>query len=157
MKRVLSACAVALALVAVASPAQAQIGWSVGAGITHPTTDGADNGFHGLVAANFKLTGAPISLRADGMYHTFDGFSMLGVDGDAVYGFAPGPVSPYVLGGLSWARSKADGIDATTDFGWNVGGGINFGLSALKLFAEARYLKIGDGDAMIPITVGIHF
>lgn len=142
---------------ALTTAASAQIKWQVGAGITHPTTDGADNGFHGMGAATFTLPAAPVKIRADGMYHSFDGASIIGVNGDVVYSFAPGPVSPYVLGGLSWARTKPDGFDAESDFGFNLGGGINFGMSALKLFAEARYLKVGDGDALIPITVGIHF
>ena len=154
----LSVFGVGAALALVAAPANAQIKWSVGAGVTHPTTSGADNGFHGLAAAAFTLPAAPIGIRVDGMYHTWSNATTIGVDGDATYSFAPGPISPYVLGGVSWGRSKVDGFaDATTDFGWNAGGGINFGLSALKLFAEARYLKIGDGDALIPITVGIHF
>lgn len=149
---------VGTALALVAAPAHAQIKWSVGAGITHPTTSGADNGFHGLAAAAFSLPAAPIGIRVDGMYHSFTGSSMIGVDGDATYSFAPGPVSPYVLGGVSWGQSKVDGFSgSSSDFGWNAGGGINFGLSALKLFAEARYMKIGQGDGFIPITVGIHF
>jgi opacity protein-like surface antigen len=158
-KRILlSVFGVAAALALVAAPANAQIKWSVGAGISHPTTSGADNGFHGMAAAAFSLPAAPIGIRVDGMYHSWTNSSMIGVDGDATYGFAPGPISPYVLGGLSWGQSKVDGISgSSSDFGWNVGGGINFGLSALKLFAEARYMKIGDGDALIPITVGIHF
>ena len=142
---------------ALTTTANAQIKWQVGLGITHVTASGADDGFHGMGAATFNLPAAPIKLRADAMYHTFDGASILGLDGDAVYSFAPGPVSPYVLGGVSWARTKPDGIDATTDFGLNLGGGINFGLGALKAFAEARYLKVGDGDAIYPITVGLHF
>lgn len=140
-----------------ATTASAQIKWQVGAGISHPTTDGADNGFHGMGAATFSLPAAPVKIRADLLYHSFDGASILGLNGDAVYNFAPGPISPYVLGGISWARTKPDGVDAETDFGYNLGGGINFGLAALKAFAEVRYLKVGDGDAMIPITVGLHF
>lgn len=159
IKRVLQCLATTgLIFAIVAAPATAQVKWSVGMGITHPTTSGADNGFHGLGAAGFSFAGSPVSIRIDGMFHSFSNFSMIGVDGDAVYGFAPGPVSPYILGGASWASSKVDGISGSaTDFGFNVGGGINFGLSALKLFAEARYMKLGDGDALIPITLGIHF
>ena len=144
-------------VLAATTTASAQIKWQVGAGITHLTASGADDGFHGMGAATFSLPAAPIKIRADGMYHTFDGLSMITVSGDAVYGFAPGPISPYVLGGLTWGRSKPDGVDAQTDFGWNLGGGINFGLGALKAFAEARYMKVGDGDGFYPITVGLHF
>ena len=144
-------------LLALTTAAQAQIGWQVGLGISHPTTDGADNGFHGMGAATFGVPAAPFKIRADALYHSFDGASIIGLNGDAVYSFAPGPISPYVLGGASWARAKPDGVDAQSDFGFNLGGGINFGLGPMKAFAEARYLKVGDGDAMIPITVGLHF
>lgn len=144
-----------LALLVGTATASAQIKWQVGLGITHPSE--GDNGFHGMGAATFSLPAAPVKLRADALYHTFDGASIFGLNGDAVYSFAPGPVSPYVLGGLSWARTKPDGVDAQTDFGYNLGGGINFGLAALKAFAEVRYLKVGDGDGIIPITVGLHF
>ena len=142
---------------ALTTAASAQIKWQVGLGITHVTADGADDGFHGMGAATFGVPAAPFKIRADALYHTFDGASIIGLNGDAVYSFAPGPISPYVLGGLSWARTKPDNVDAESDFGFNFGGGINFGLGPMKAFAEARYLKVGDGDAIYPITVGLHF
>jgi hypothetical protein len=169
-KRVLLAMfGVGTALALVATPASAQIGWSVGAGISSPSGDLSDavkTGFHGMGSADFKLTGAPISIRADAMYSTFsskvsggDSFNIFSVSGDAKYGFAPGPVSPYVLGGLSWNNSSSGG-NSSSKIGFNVGGGVNFGMSALKLFAEARYFSVSDNGFKtnwIPITVGIHF
>jgi hypothetical protein len=50
----------------------------------------------------------------------------------------------------------APDVDAETDMGFNIGGGLDFGLAALKLFAEARYFSVGDAD-FLPITVGLRF
>ena len=150
--------AAALGVALLAAPAAAQIGWSIGAGVSMPNADGAENGFHGMGAATFGLGPAPIKIRADVMYHAFDGASTLGVDGDAMWHFMPGPLSPYAIGGLSWGTTSIDGIDESeSDFGWNLGGGLDFGISALSFFAEARYLKLGDGDGIIPVTVGLRF
>lgn len=160
----------ALALALTAAPAAAQIAWSVGAGFSSPNGDLSDavkTGFHGLVAGDLKLTGSPISIRADGMYTTFSSkasggssSNVISVGVDAKYGFAPGPVSPYIVGGPTWGRFSCDGCTAESRLGFNVGAGVNFGLSALKLFAEARYIstsKDGNKANWIPITLGIHF
>ena len=126
-----------------------------------------NTGFHGMAAADLKLTGAPISIRADGMYNIFknkvsggNSLNVLGVSADAKFGFAPGPVSPYILGGPTWSHSSCSGCTAVNSWGFNVGGGVNFGMSALKLFAEARYFsttKNGSSSHWIPITLGIYF
>lgn len=159
----------ALALALTAAPAAAQIAWSVGAGISSPNGDFGDafkTGFHGLVAGDIKLTGAPIGIRVDGMYNTFsskvdgaDAFNVISVNADAKYSFAPGPVSPYILGGPSWDHMSSGG-NSSSKIGFNLGAGVNFGMSALKLFAEARYFSVSDNGVTtkwIPITIGIHF
>ena len=161
--------AVGLGLVLVATPANAQLKFAVGAGLSLPNGDLADffkSGFHGMGAAEFALTGAPISIRADGMFSTFsskvsgaDAFNPMAMSADVKFGFAPGPISPYILGGPSWVHSSNSGM-SSSKFGYNVGGGVNFGMSALKLFAEARYFSISDNGVKtnwIPITLGIHF
>ena len=169
-KRVLLAMfGVGTVLALVAAPANAQVSWSVGAGLSMPNGDlktAFKNGFHGMGAADIHLTGAPISIRADGMYNTFSSktsgapsYNLLGVSADAKYGFAPGPVSPYILGGPTWGHVSYNS-NSSSAFGFNVGGGVNFGMSALKLFAEARYFSVSKNGASthwIPITVGIHF
>ena len=159
-----------LAMALVAAPAKAQVKWSVGAGLSLPQGDlktGVKTGFHGMGAGDFKLTGSPISIRGDFMYNSFSSktsggptTSVMTVSADAKYGFAPGPVSPYILGGPTWSSAKVTGIPSESAFGFNVGGGVNFGLSALKLFAEARYFstsKSGHSSHWIPVTIGIHF
>jgi opacity protein-like surface antigen len=109
-------------------------------------------------AATFTLPALPIAIRADVMYHSFDGASTLGVDGDAKWNIIPGPLSPYAIGGLSWGSTSIEALDESeSDFGWNLGGGLDFGISKLSFFAEARYLKLGDGDGIYPITLGLRF
>ena len=161
--------AVGLGLVFLAAPANAQLKFAVGAGLSLPNGDLADffkSGFHGMAAGEFALTGAPISIRADGMFSTFsskvsgaDAFNPMAMSADVKLGFAPGPISPYILGGPSWVHSSNGGV-SSSKIGFNVGGGVNFGMSALKLFAEARYFTVSDNGVKtnwIPITLGIHF
>jgi opacity protein-like surface antigen len=120
-------------------------------------------------AATFTLPALPVKIRADVGYHSNPSAddavditeNIISVSGDAMFSFAPGPISPYILGGVTWGSASLGGDDApstesSTDFGYNIGGGLNFGLGPLKLFAEARWMSIGDAD-MVPITVGIHF
>jgi opacity protein-like surface antigen len=131
--------------------------------------DASDNGFHGMAAATFTLPAAPIKIRADFGYHTMASSddaldissNLITVSGDAQWTIIPGPLSPYLIGGATWGSSSLGGddapdVDSESDFGFNVGGGLDFGLGPLKLFAEARYFSVGDAD-FLPITVGIHF
>ncbi|HEY3492795.1 MAG TPA: outer membrane beta-barrel protein [Solirubrobacterales bacterium] len=169
----LVAAAVGIALLA--APAAAQIGWSLGAGLTMPQGDfgdGAESGFHGMAGATFSIPAAPIKIRADFGYHMLPAsedlvgdadvsFNMITVSGDAQWTIMPGPLSPYLVGGLTWGSMGVGGddapdVDAETDMGFNIGGGLDFGLAALKLFAEARYFSVGDAD-FLPITVGLRF
>jgi len=151
---VLSSVAVAL----VAAPAAAQIGWSLGGGVSMPSTDGAENGWHALGAATFALPALPIGVRADVMYTAFDGASILGVNADAKWNILPGPLSPYAIGGLSWGSTSIEALDESqSDFGYNFGAGLDFGISKLSFFAEYRWVTLGDGDAISPLTVGLRF
>jgi opacity protein-like surface antigen len=164
--------AAALGVALLAAPAAAQIGWSVGGGITMPQgdlSDGAASGFHGLAAATFSLPAAPIKIRADFAYNTMGSeddaidaaFNLMTVSGDAQWTIMPGPLSPYLIGGVTWGSASCGGDDCASDesesdFGFNLGGGLDFGLGALNLFAEARYFSVGEAD-FLPITLGIKF
>jgi opacity protein-like surface antigen len=167
--------AAALGVALLAAPAAAQIGWSVGAGMTMPQGDfgdAADNGFHGMAAATFTLPASPIKIRADFGYHTMAAsedlvgtadvsWNMMTLSGDAQWTIMPGPLSPYLIGGVTWGSLGVGGddapdVDSESDFGFNLGGGLDFGLGALSLFAEARYFSVGDAD-FLPLTVGIKF
>ena len=161
-----------LAVLLAAAPAAAQIGWSIGAGATLPQGDYGDvvgTGWHAMGAATFSIPASPIKIRADVAYHSNAASddavditeNIIAVSGDAMFSFAPGPISPYLLGGVTWGSASLSGddapdVDSESDFGYNIGGGLNFGLGPLKLFAEARWMSIGDVD-IVPVTLGIHF
>jgi hypothetical protein len=156
-------------LALVATPAHAQIKWSVGAGLSLPSGDlknGVNSGFHGMVAGDLAIPGAPIGIRADGVYNTFNAkasgnssYNIITISLDATYRFVPGPVSPYLVAGPTMASASYNSVNSSS-FGFNLGGGVNFGLGALKLFAETRYIstsKDGVSNHWIPVTIGIHF
>jgi opacity protein-like surface antigen len=47
---------------------------------------------------------------------------------------------------------------STTRFGWNAGGGIQFGIGSAALYAESRYVHVsmpGAGSSYIPIALGL--
>jgi hypothetical protein len=51
-------------------------------------------------------------------------------------------------------------FDAETDFGINGGVGLEFTLTGMSTFLEARYVNVfteGESTAFIPITFGILF
>lgn len=175
MKRKLTVAA-ALVLVSLAgastAQAQARASFFVGGGAVIPMGDFADNygtGWNGMGGVQFSLPGLPFGIRVDGMYsqnnldsETVDGkVKILSGNADAVFAFgAPGaPIKPYVLAGIGMASVKeeigsAEGDE--TEVAFNGGAGINFMLSSLSIFVEARYFNVGDGS-YIPISAGIRF
>lgn len=177
------------AMLAVASlTASAQVAspikFTVFAGAAIPTGDGSDEvktGYTAGVALDYRLPATPLGFRAEGLYASFDAnqsvagfegsFSDLGVNANAVAWFPMGPmstVSPYITGGPSFSRVKAEAKSGSQSFsttenkwGFNVGGGIEFGLGSLGARADVRYKRIsleaGDSYASIPITFGLRF
>lgn len=145
--------------------------------------DVAKMGFHigGFGAARLSET-SPIKIRAELVYNRFgaegfedvgevdvDGnYSILSITGNAIYDLpAEGMVRPYVMGGLGLYRFTAsvdadipgagdvDSSASETEFGFNIGGGLNFQLSGFATFVEIRYHS-ADAD-YIPISFGIRF
>lgn len=161
-----------VALALVGSPAAAQVKWQLGLGPTQPMGDfgdGFNTGFHVMGGANFGLTAKPISFRADAVYNMnkCDGCgditsNLFTVSGDVEYNFPTPSAHPYLLGGLTWGRASLggddapSGLDAETDVGFNVGGGVHFDLGGTKAFIEARYFDVGDSN-FIPLTFGVRF
>jgi hypothetical protein len=50
--------------------------------------------------------------------------------------------------------------EASTEFGWNIGGGLRFGWGFTSLFVESRYMSVGTPDeraTYVPIILGITF
>jgi hypothetical protein len=173
----------AFALMAPIAMAQAQLKFGVGAGATIPSGDlsdaatGLETGYHLLVTAGIQPPLAPVGFRVDGMFNEF-GFKsaaasdikyrIMGLNANAVFSM-PGAVvlSPYAIGGVGMYNSKstADGDEASTDMGVNIGAGIKFGLAGFGAFAEARFHHIFAEEVagttpkirFIPITFGITF
>ena len=184
MKRVISwFAAVAMTVVMSASVAEAQspIRFGIAGGLSMPTSDLGDfveNGFHGQFMLGFGMMALPVKLRADVTYHSMglEGPGVPGVDSDdnlrVISGALNGIVSmagigikPYLTAGVGFYNQKIGDLDAENDFGLNGGVGLEFGLTGISAFLEARYVKIfvGDDDgedfssAIIPITFGIMF
>ena len=71
-------------------------------------------------------------------------------------------VVPYIIGGAGIYNSHRTlflGARASTDPGFNLGGGLRFELSDVTTFVEARYHKVSGaaGIRLLPITLGILF
>jgi opacity protein-like surface antigen len=178
MKRLmLGAAVVGLSLVA-APTAHAQVGVGVSAGLSMPTGDFADtfkSGYsvNGLIG--FAMPLSPIGFRGEVGYNSWDGKSGTLGDGTTASSLSgtanvvlqvPGMIvaKPYVIGGLGYHRMKLDagalGDDTQSKMGWNVGGGVNFGLGTLATMVEARYVTVnteGGSTHYVPITFGIMF
>jgi len=156
----------------IAAPVSAQVGWSIGGGVTLPQGDAGDgfnSGFHGMGAATFTLPASPIRVRADFGYNTMPhkddaldyNMNIWTVSGDAQWSIVPGPLSPYLIGGLTWGNlslggDEAPDLDSEGDLGFNLGAGLDFGLGPLQFFAEARYFML-DGTEILPVTLGLRF
>jgi opacity protein-like surface antigen len=179
MKRVVSLfAAVFMTAVMSASVAEAQspIRFGIAGGLSLPTGEDKDfveTGFHGQVMLGFGMMALPVKLRADLSYHSFGGkenpifdevdYRIISGAVNAIVGMGGIGVKPYFTGGLGMYNFKAelDGEDFTeTDFGLNGGIGLEFSLTGMSTFLEARYIHIFTEDEatqIIPITFGIMF
>jgi opacity protein-like surface antigen len=176
MKRVVSLfAAVFMTAVMSASVVEAQspIRFGLAGGLSMPQGDLGNafkSGFHGQVMLGFGMMMLPVKLRADLSYHSL-GFEGTGVgDNDlrvingalnAIVGMGGIGVKPYVTGGVGFYNSKFGDGEAANDFGLNGGVGLEFSLTGMSTFLEARYVKVfveGDGSfALVPVTFGIMF
>jgi hypothetical protein len=176
MKRVVSLfAAVAVTVVMSASVAEAQspIRFGIAGGVSFPTGDDGDffdTGFHGQVMLGFGMMALPVKLRADLSYHSFGGKEGTFLDGEdarvisgalnANIGMGGIGVKPYLSAGLGVYNSKTGDFDGETDFGINGGLGLEFTLTGMSTFLEARYVNVfseGESSAFIPVTFGILF
>jgi opacity protein-like surface antigen len=82
---------------------------------------------------------------------------------NAIVGMGGIGVKPYLSGGLGIYNGKAEafGEEATeTSVGLNGGVGLEFSLTGMSTFLEARYIHIfteEEATQIIPITFGILF
>src|SRR3954468_13752528 len=157
--------------------------FALGGGASFPTgkySDLANVGWHGTGSLNFGRQNSRLGFLIDGTYGEF-GFDAEGLEAKQrwIYGTAnlvyrfkragseASKVEPYVISGGGVYNSKGMGNDAElfgddtgTDFGLNAGLGVNYNVSRLVLYLEARYHTIfnsGDDSHFIPLTLGIRF
>ena len=172
---------VALTLAATAMPTQAQFSFGLAGGAT--TASGSinnrqDMGYNGLIAVQAGLPLIPFKIRADVQYNSFGGSSFTNAFGqaasgtdarvisgsiNAVFSLLPGPVKPYLIGGVGYYDTKLVGSSNTRKMGYNYG----VGVKVTKLFVEARMhsvqnrsFDVANGRTtakFIPISVGFMF
>lgn len=152
----------------------------VSGGLAIPTGDAGDglnSGYNISAHVGFQPSSLPVGVRIEGMYNRFDFNDDVGVDGhtnllaltaNAILGprvTTPGSVRPYAIGGLGIYNAKASlerggSSDSETNFGLNIGAGLDLPLSGIATFVEARYHHVFSDPGsfgMIPIVVGIRF
>jgi hypothetical protein len=171
MKRSTQAGALLLAIVVLcATSARAQTNFNVAAGVSLAMGDFGDRaeaGYTLIAGIGGSQRGSPISFRAEAMYTEHeqkrfpDKARAVGVSGLAVYDFSPlsgGTITPYAIGGISFASTRQFNLDSRTNVGWNIGGGFRFPLTGFSAYVEARYHSISDVDmSFLPIVFGLRF
>jgi opacity protein-like surface antigen len=181
MKRfILSAAVAAIAVVAVAPSARAQLpGFQIGAsgGIAFPVSDlgnTTNTGYNIAVAVGVKPYASPVGLRFEAAYNEFglqNGAGNVNIPAftaNATLALPAAGFTPYIIGGAGLYRPSAaltglGNSDSENDFGFNIGGGIKIPLSpSFETFVEARYNRVnnvggpnGGPVSFIPLTVGI--
>jgi hypothetical protein len=161
-------------LIVPVTAAQAQVSLGIAAGASMPTgttADALDVGYHLMATIGVTPPLAPVGFRVDGAFNEFESKPSIianyksritSLTANAVIS-APGVVvlSPYLIGGLgiyNSAKSPAGTTSSSTDMGFNLGGGIKFGLAGFGAFGEVRYHQIMEGGArFVPITFGVIF
>jgi opacity protein-like surface antigen len=176
MKRFLSAVVGLTLVAAVAAPASAQMNddlrtvrFGVQGGLSMPMGDFGDVANSGYIIGgllDLRPANLPFGVRFNVDYQSWG--SDLDIDSNMLSGTAAamftvpttGGISPYVLGGIGMYRADCDNDElcpeAETEFGLNVGGGLNFNLGTLDTFAELRYHNVDD-TSFLPIVFGIRF
>lgn len=176
---------VGFALAIAAAPAQGQVAFGLAGGATVPSGDLNDRqnlGYNGLATLQLAIPMFPVQFRADLQYNSFGGKSFTNalnqaVDGadtrviggsvNAVLNLLPGPVKPYLIGGVGYYDTQLKGTDATRKMGYNYGAGVKFGMTGASIFVEARMHEIKDATfdvangrstaKFIPVSIGIMF
>ena len=162
----------------------------IGGGATIPTGDIKDfykTGFDGTVSVGYHPGTWPVGIRFDGNYDRLSGkdFTVGGVTstisnvaiwsgtGELTLGVPPMMhVTPYAVGGggiyhfSNFGAGNGSGTNndngSVNKFGWNLGGGIGFGMGGSQLFLESRYTRVnmgsGNGNVtFIPVIIGLTF
>jgi hypothetical protein len=163
-------------LVALSLPASAnaQTGFSLGAGPSFPLdhlAEEANTGFHLQGSVGLGLPLLPIGARADLIWQQFPdvhegNFTALGGLLNATLALPMPMASPYLIGGVGLMHYDEPEVDhgghthegeSGTDFAFGIGAGLQLRLFGLGGFIEARYLDWGHGNSAIPVTIGLSF
>ncbi|MDF1504361.1 outer membrane beta-barrel protein [Roseisolibacter sp. H3M3-2] len=179
LRRILAAVPVALTLTAAAAHAQATtttrpVSFGLSGGLTLPTGDIGDaveSGYNVGGLLEFARPASPIAFRVEVDYQRFGSKLDLPGAGDlrvisgaanVLYKFAGQTARPYLLGGVGLfnSASTAEDSESETDFGLNLGAGLEVPLSGITVFGDVRYQPIFSSPEkvnLVPIRVGIRF
>lgn len=170
--------ALALALPA-AAHAQSPLKFGVALGPVFPTgdiTDAVEWGYHVNAHIAVKPMMSPVGFRVEGLFQNLTGKGGAGTEADlrdfagtanVELGLGGMGIKPYLIGGVGMYNSKYEGAsEGSSDFGWNIGAGLDFALAGFSTFAEARYHRVdveepGTGNSValgfVPVTFGFRF
>jgi opacity protein-like surface antigen len=138
------------------------------------TGDALNTGYTVGGAVDFRVPLSPFGVRGELTYSGFDAKDVsgdlkdVGVNANLVYWLQnPTPAKPYIAGGPSWSHqtgtvsvSGQDISESANAWGFNLGGGLQFGLGDLGTRLDVRYRRIskdGGSFSVIPITFGVTF
>ena len=165
---------VAMLLLAAGSAGAQMPSITVFGGAVMPTGDAGNSlnaGLTGGAALDVHMPVLPLGLRVEGSYSRF-GLSNLpsgvsanttdiGFNANAVMTILPLPLfHPYITAGPSYSNLKVSGSDGEGHWGYNAGGGLDFGLGPIGMRLDVRYKHISvDGGSWtsVPMTVGFRF
>jgi len=150
-------------------------------GAVMPTGDagnGLNAGFTAGAALDMHMPATPFGVRAEGSYSRFGlqdlptgvtaNTSDVGFNLNAVMTVLNlGLLKPYITAGPSYSKLKLSasdgtnsGSDSQSHWGYNAGGGLDFGLGPIGMRLDVRYKHISvDGGSWtsVPMTVGFRF
>ncbi len=156
-----ASCALLLFGFVAAPPAQAQTPWEIGPHLS-VNLDNNELLFGGV--ARIHLSSLPITLNPGlefypGIDDAGGGLSrsLWVMNFDGQYQLEAESVSPYIGGGISWARLSTETRDATSDVGLNVKGGMVFNRTGnTQPYGEA-ILNFADGTESLIFRAGLLF
>lgn len=160
-----------LAAIGCVCGAQTPASLGLAAGATAPVSGyGSDKnvGYHVGLLIDVRVPNSALGFRVDGAFHElkYSGNATKEqiwiANANAILKAPTGTiVVPYAIAGAGIYNSHRTlflGARASTDPGFNVGGGLRFELSDVTTFVEARYHQVsGDGIRLLPITLGVLF
>jgi opacity protein-like surface antigen len=157
-------------------------GWyfNLGGGLSMPTgalDDFYGNGWNVTGSGGWHPTESAFGVRFDATYDRLNGESFPAgspnelADASVLAGLGEVTLripralglNPYIVGGGGVYRFSdygGAGSESSTEFGWNVGGGLRFGWGFTSLFVESRYMSVGtpgERATYVPIILGITF